>query len=99
MRTEQMNSGRERVMGQLKWRSSLRKTFAVLAVASLAGFAATTACAQQKSELPSKFERLNRAPVNKEVLKVEWLRRTAVKLPTGLPVLLLEIHRCPTVPF
>lgn len=94
-----MNSGRERLMERLEWKSPLRKAFAVLAVASLAGFAATTACAQQKSEPLSKVERLNRAPVNKEVLKVELPKPTVVKLPNGLTVLLLENHKLPTVAF
>jgi predicted Zn-dependent peptidase len=47
----------------------------------------------------SKIVRLNRAPVNKEVLRVQLPRPTVVKLPNGLTVILLEDHKLPTLSF
>jgi predicted Zn-dependent peptidase len=47
----------------------------------------------------SKVERLNRAPVNKEVLRVKLPRPRETKLANGLTVLVLEQHRLPTVAF
>ena len=55
--------------------------------------------AQAKSTSVSKVERLNRAPVNKEILRVQLPRPTIAKLPNGLTVLLLEDHKLPTVAF
>jgi zinc protease len=52
---------------------------------------------QEKSTPLSKVERLNRAPVNKEVLRVQLPRPTITKLPNGLTLLLLEDHKLPTV--
>jgi zinc protease len=48
-------------------------------------------------QLPSKVERLNRAPVSTEVLKVKLPHPTEIGLPNGLSVLVLEQHRLPTV--
>jgi len=47
----------------------------------------------------SKVERLNRAPVNKEVLRVKLPRPRETKLANGLTVLVLEQHKLPTVAF
>jgi zinc protease len=47
----------------------------------------------------SKVVRLNRAPVNKEVLRVKLPRPTITKLPNGMTLLLLEDHKLPTVSF
>ena len=55
--------------------------------------------AQDKSTDVSKVERLNRAPVNKEILRVQLPRPTTVKLKNGLTVLLLEDHKLPTISF
>lgn len=52
-----------------------------------------------KSTDVSKVVRLNRAPVNKEVLRVQLPRPVVVKLPNGLTVVLLEDHKLPTVAF
>ena len=54
---------------------------------------------QEKSTPFSKVERLNRAPVNKEALRVQLPRPTVVKLPNGLTLVLLEDHKLPTVTF
>jgi zinc protease len=47
----------------------------------------------------SKVERLNRAPVNKEVLRVKLPRPRETQLANGLSVLVLEQHKLPTVAF
>jgi zinc protease len=48
------------------------------------------------SEL-SKVVRLNRAPVNKDILKVTLPKPVVSKLPNGLTVLVIEQHKLPTV--
>jgi zinc protease len=68
-------------------------------VAVLAGFNAGVANGQDKSTPLGKIERLNRAPVNKEILRVQLPRPTIVKLPNGLTVILIEDHKLPTVTF
>ena len=50
-------------------------------------------------QLPSKVQRLNKAPVNNEILKVKLPHPTEVALPNGLSLLILEQHRLPTVYF
>jgi len=52
---------------------------------------------QDKGASPKTTRRLNRAPVNKEVLHVTLPKPTEVKLSNGLTVLVLERHRVPTV--
>src|SRR5438874_422735 len=47
----------------------------------------------------TKVQRLNRAPVSKEVLQVKLPRPTQFQLPNGLTVLVLERHKLPTVNF
>ena len=47
----------------------------------------------------SEVQRLNRAPVNKEVLRVKLPRPRQIKLANGLTVLVLEQHKLPTVAF
>jgi zinc protease len=73
-----------------------------LRAASLCFLILTTASAaisQEKSTAVSKVERLNRAPVSKEILRVQLPRPTTAKLPNGLTVLFLEDHKLPTVSF
>jgi zinc protease len=53
--------------------------------------------AQDKAVSSKSVKRLNRAPVNHDVLKVNLPRPTQSKLPNGLTVLLLERHKTPTV--
>jgi zinc protease len=48
-------------------------------------------------QLPSKVQRLNKAPVNNEILKVKLPHPVEVTLPNGLTILVLEQHRLPTV--
>jgi len=54
----------------------------------------------RSKEIPlSKVVRLNRAPVNKEILRVKLPRPREIKLDNGLDVLVLERHKLPTVDF
>ncbi len=46
-----------------------------------------------------EVQRLNRAPVNKEVLRVKLPKPRQIKLANGLTVLVLEQHKLPTVAF
>lgn len=63
--------------------------------------AAVPALAQENDKAPSakSVQRLNRAPVNKDILQIKLPRPTEVKLSNGLQVLLLERHKLPTVNF
>jgi predicted Zn-dependent peptidase len=69
----------------------------------LANLGGTTALAQglggEKGTAVSEAQRLNRAPVNKQVLRVKLPRPRETKLANGLTVLVLEQHRLPTVAF
>ena len=76
----------------------MKKTF-TLAFALLIS---ALACAQQPApgdnkQLPSKVTRLNRAPVNNEILKVKLPHPAEFQLPNGLTVLVLERHKLPTI--
>ena len=69
----------------------------------LANLGGTTALAQglggEKGTAVSEAQRLNRAPVNKQVLRVKLPRPRETKLANGLTVLVLEQRRLPTVAF
>ena len=52
---------------------------------------------QDKSIPASKVERLNRAPVSKEILKVKLPRPVEATFPNGINVMILEDHRFPLV--
>src|SRR5215467_42059 len=55
------------------------------------------AAAQSDKSIPaSKVEMKNRAPVSKEILKVNLPKPYETKLSNGLTVLILENHRLPT---
>jgi len=69
----------------------------LLAGIAMAGAAA--AQAQDKSMPLSKVERLNRAPVNKEILRVQLPRPSIAKMKNGMTLVLLEDHKLPTVSF
>lgn len=58
-----------------------------------------SAFAQGKSTQLSQVVRLNRAPVNKEVLRVQLPRPEVVHLRNGLTVVLLENHKLPTISY
>lgn len=73
----------------------------LLALAALLApstFAQQNAAEQHGAEL-SKVVRLNRAPVNKEILKVTLPKPVESKLPNGLSILVIEQHKLPTVAF
>ena len=53
--------------------------------------------AQDKSIPTSKVERLNRAPVSKEILQVKLPRPVEATLSNGINVMILEDHRFPLV--
>src|SRR5271169_1613385 len=78
---------------------------AVVTLAASAAFAgllfpgATFAQGQDKSAPASSVKKLGRAPVNKEVLRVQLPRPTVVKLKNGLTIVLEEDHKLPTIAF
>ena len=80
------------------WKLVRHVSWAALLVA-IATAGASTARAQDKSMPASKVERLNRAPVSKEILHVQLPRPTVVKLKNGLTLVLLEDHKLPTLSF
>jgi len=87
----------------MKIPSFISARFRIVAIAlgavafALAG--AGAANAQGKSTEMSKIVRLNRAPVNKEILRVHLAKPAVVKLPNGLTLVLLEDHKLPTIAF
>ena len=78
-----------------------RSQFLIAAMISVLclGWAAGAQEEGGKSVPITKVERLNRAPVNKQVLQVTLPRPTEFHLPNGLTVLVLERHDLPTVDF
>ncbi len=70
-----------------------------LAVYGLAIGTPVARAQDNKAADASKVVRLNRAPVNKEILRLQLPRPTVVKLPNGLTLVLLEAHSLPTVSF
>jgi predicted Zn-dependent peptidase len=72
----------------------MRKIFAISAVVFLS---IANLVSQDKSTSMKAVRRLNRAPVNKEVLQVSLPRPTKVTLPNGLTLLILERHKLPTI--
>jgi len=75
------------------------KALQAVMLVALVTAGASVARAQDKSTPLSKVERLNRAPVNKEILRVQLPRPTVVKLKNGLTLVLLENHKLPTISF
>ena len=77
-------------------------TFALLAALAgllLPGAALAQGQGQDKSAPLSQVQRLSRAPVNKDVLRVQLPRPTVVKLKNGLTLVLEEDHKLPTIAF
>ena len=58
---------------------------------------AQAAGGQDKSVPLSSVQRLNRAPVSKELLKIKLPHASIHKLPNGMTVLILEQHQLPTI--
>jgi zinc protease len=54
---------------------------------------------EKHTESPKAVQRLGRAPVNQDILRVHLDRPSVHKLPNGLTVLILERHELPTVNF
>ena len=85
-------------------RSNLRLRFSIQAAVALILAASTGRIgwgqgdpAADKSIPTSKVERLNRAPVSKDVLKVKLPRPIETTLPNGISLMILEDHRFPLV--
>lgn len=85
-------------------RATSKMRVAVLPIA-LAGLLACAGLAfaqgqggEHSAEL-SKVVRLNRAPVNKEILRITLPKPVVSKLPNGLTILVIEQHKLPTVDF
>lgn len=74
-----------------------RMTIAVLALTLASGGLAASAAAQDVAPDISKVERKNRAPVSKEVLRVNLPKATEATLSNGLTVLIMENRRLPLV--
>ena len=83
---------------KLKFRFLRRGSGAVLLAIALstAGWSQGES-AQDKSMPTSKVERLNRAPVSKDILKVKLPRPVETVLPNGINLMILEDHRVPLV--
>ena len=61
--------------------------------------AVSGAATADTKRIPSKVQRLNKVPINHEILKVKLPHPVEVTLPNGLSVLILEQHRLPTVSY
>lgn len=58
---------------------------------------ASGAAAADAKQLLSRVQRLNKVPINHDILKVKLPHPVEVALPNGLTVLILEEHRLPTL--
>ena len=72
----------------------MRKIFKISAIVCLS---ITSLMGQDKSTSMKAVQRLNRAPVNQEVLKVNLPRPVKITLSSGLTLLVLERHKLPTI--
>jgi len=72
----------------------MKRAFTVLTTICLA---ISGLMSQDKGTSMKAVQRLNRAPVNKEVLEVTLPRPVEIKLPNGLTLLVLERHKLPTI--
>ncbi len=98
--TDEMRMGESTMRKQL-WKST---TSALFAFALFAGLILISPIAraqqgQDKSAPLSQVQRLNRAPVNKEILRVQLPRPDVQTLPNGLTLVLQEDHKLPTIAF
>src|SRR3984893_9146953 len=79
-------------------RLSMQATIALMLAASLAATGWGQGDAAHDKSIPtSKVERLNRAPVSKDILKVKLPRPIETVLPNGINLMILEDHRFPLV--
>ena len=88
----------------MKCQMRSRLSMQAAAIAVMAAVFAATGSAQTQNDaahdksLPtSKVERLNRAPVSKDILKVKFPRPIETALPNGVSLMILEDHRFPLV--
>jgi zinc protease len=80
-----------------KLKSPISAAAAVIILAAAATGWSQSEPAQDKSIPTSKVERLNRAPVSKEILQVKLPRPVEAALSNGINVMILEDHRFPLV--
>jgi zinc protease len=80
-------------------RAAVMTSAALVACAGLLLPGAACTQGQDKSAPASSMQKLGRAPVNKEILRVQLPRPTVVKLKNGLTIVLEEDHKLPTVAF
>jgi zinc protease len=85
-------------------RSNITKGFSMQAAAAVIAAAVLAAAGwgqgeptHDKSTPTSKVERLNRAPVSKDILSVKLPRPIETTLPNGINLLILEDHRFPLI--
>ncbi|MFZ3217477.1 MAG: pitrilysin family protein [Candidatus Acidiferrales bacterium] len=83
--------------GMISWAATVAPAALAICLGLLVGTA--PAQGQGKGAPLSQVQRLNRAPVNKEILRVQLPRPTVEKLKNGLTILLQEDHKLPTVAF
>jgi predicted Zn-dependent peptidase len=76
-----------------------RAIWRALSTVCLGALLPLPALAQGHETEISKVVRLNRAPVNKEILRIQLPRPRKTRLGNGLEVLVLERHKLPTVAF
>jgi len=81
----------------LRMRSLMCMAAATATVAATPAGWSQSESAQDKSIPTSKVERLNRAPVSKEILQVKLPRPFEASLSNGINVMILEDHRFPLV--
>ena len=80
-------------------RTAVMTSAALVACAGLLLPGAACTQGQDKSAPASSMQKLGRAPVNKEILRVQLPRPTVVKLKNGLTIVLEEDHKLQTVAF
>jgi zinc protease len=98
---------KEEMEGEIAMRRQVSKSMASGAVAVglfaamifVAPIARAQGQGQDKSAPLSQVQRLNRAPVNKEILRVQLPRPKIETLPNGLTLVLQEDHKLPTIAF
>ncbi len=81
----------------VEMKSLMSAAAAVIMLAATATGWSQGESAQDKSIPTSKVERLNRAPVSKEILQVKLPRPVEATLSNGINVMILEDHRFPLV--
>jgi zinc protease len=83
---------------KVSFKFSTRAAAAVLLAVVLAATGWSQGEAAHDKSIPtSKVERLNRAPVSKDILKVKLPRPIETVLPNGINLMILEDHRFPLV--